>query len=56
MPSPPQYFQHDANINKYAPFDYDYAQDMVMNKLSSVEVKQIVKKDQAIIIDVRSRK
>ena len=54
MPNPPQYFGYDANINKFNPFDYDEVQKIVMNKLSSEEVKNLVK-DDVVIIDVRSR-
>ena len=56
MPQAPQYFKHDAGINKYAPFDYESIQEVVSNKISAEECKRMVKKDYAKIIDVRSVK
>ena len=54
MPTPPQYFGYDANINKFNPFDYNEVQKIVMNKLSAAEVKKLVK-DNATIIDIRTK-
>lgn len=53
MPSPPQYFGHDAYINKYSPFDYEEIQKFIMNKIPSDKLQDLVNKDSAIIIDVR---
>ena len=35
MPSPPDYFKHDAGINKFSPFDYDSIQEVVSNPISA---------------------
>ena len=56
MPNAPQYFKHDAGINKYSPFDYESIQEVVSNKISAGEMKRMVKKDYAKIIDVRNVK
>ena len=56
MPKAPQYFSHDAGINKYSPFDYDSIQEIVMNPLTSEQLKLMFKSDNAKVIDVRSVK
>lgn len=53
MPSPPQYFGHDAYINKYSPFDYEEVQKFVMNQIPSSKLPDLIEKDHAVIIDVR---
>lgn len=54
MPSPPQYFGHDANINKFSPFDYESIQEVVMNKIDAQNIPKLIEHDHAFILDVRS--
>ena len=54
MPNPPQYFAHDAGINKYHPFDYEEVQKYVNNHLTPEEIKEAVEEN-AAIIDIRGK-
>lgn len=54
MPNPPQYFGHDAGINKYHPFDYEEVQKFVSNNLSPEIMKEAVDEN-ATIIDIRGK-
>ena len=54
MPNPPQYFGHDAGINKYHPFDYEEVQKFVSNNLSPEIMKEAVNEN-ATIIDIRGK-
>lgn len=54
MPTPPQYFGHDAFINKFSPFDFEEVEKFVTNKLKAEQIPKMIEFDGVIVLDVRT--
>jgi hypothetical protein len=55
MPPVPPYYKSNAETNKSKPFDHNEVFDKLMNKLSIEEVKALIDKEKAEIIDLRDK-
>lgn len=53
MPSPPQYFGYNANINKFEPFFHETAAKKVHEDLTPERVRELSKQEDVIILDIR---
>ncbi len=54
MPTPPQYFGYNAEINKFSSFSFEEAYQNSSRKLTPEEVEQYLQ-DDVVVIDVRDR-